>query len=109
LTGFLASVTTGALLIACSAVPAPDADLVANETAAIAVLPAATIVPTPTIALATTQPIEETIDGVETDVQYIQTLADVNLRGGPGTNYATVGSVFAGQLILVTGTTPNNR
>ncbi len=49
------------------------------------------------------------MDVIETDVQYIQTVTDVNMRGGPGTEYETVGSVFAGQLILVTGITPDQR
>ncbi len=101
LTGFLANVTTGVLLVACSAGAT-------TEATTITALPAATIATTPTIALATVQPIEETIDVVETDVQSIQTVADVNIRSGPSTDHLIVGSIFAGQTSLVTGITPDN-
>ncbi len=126
LTGFLTSVVTGTLLIACSATPSTPPTAIANQpsttiTATETALPAATVGITPTTTLTTATSIEsptevpaeealdaETIDVVETDVQYIQSLAEVNMRSGPSTDYATVGNIFAGQTILVTGVTPDN-
>lgn len=38
-----------------------------------------------------------------TEVQFIRAKEDVNIRGGPGTNYPIVGGIFAGQTAKVTG------
>jgi LysM repeat protein len=38
-----------------------------------------------------------------TDVEYVKTLTDVYMRGGPGTGYDRLGTVKQGQVILVTG------
>lgn len=38
-----------------------------------------------------------------TDVQYVRAKQDINIRNGPGTNFAIVGGVFAGQTAKVTG------
>lgn len=38
-----------------------------------------------------------------TSVAYIQALTDVRIRRGPGTGYAIIGRVYAGQIARVTG------
>lgn len=52
-------------------------------------------------------PLPEAADVVDTDVQYVQALVNVNIRSGPGTNYGVVGSIFAGQTAQVTGAMPD--
>lgn len=52
-------------------------------------------------------PIPAAAEVVESDIQYIQALANVNIRSGPGTTYGIVGSVAAGQMALVTGAMPD--
>ncbi|MEZ4662756.1 MAG: SH3 domain-containing protein [Caldilineaceae bacterium] len=46
-------------------------------------------------------------DIIETAVQYVQALVNVNMRSGPGTDYGIVGSIFAGQTARVTGVMPD--
>lgn len=48
-------------------------------------------------------PVPDAANVIATDVQYIVTLTNVNIRSGPGTNYEIVGTVFEGQRALVTG------
>ncbi|MDX1520990.1 MAG: SH3 domain-containing protein, partial [Anaerolineae bacterium] len=43
------------------------------------------------------------------DVQYVMAMADLNIRSGPGTGYPIIGSVFGGQIALVTGATPDGQ
>lgn len=52
-------------------------------------------------------PIPAAAEVIESDVQYIQALVNVNIRSGPGTDYGIVGSVAAGQTALVTGVMPD--
>lgn len=42
-------------------------------------------------------------DVVPTDVQYVMAQDDLNVRSGPGLNYAVEGMVFEGQIAQVTG------
>jgi LysM repeat protein len=44
----------------------------------------------------------------QTPVKYILALTDVRIRKGPGTNYAIIGRVYAGQMAAVTGITKND-
>jgi uncharacterized protein YgiM (DUF1202 family) len=43
----------------------------------------------------------------ETDVEYVMALTDLNVRLGPGTDYAVVGLVRGGQIAQVTGVSLN--
>ncbi|MCB0095476.1 MAG: hypothetical protein KDE46_07120 [Caldilineaceae bacterium] len=52
-------------------------------------------------------PRPDAADVVETDVQFIRALVNVNMRSGPGATYGIVGSVFAGQTAQVTGAMPD--
>lgn len=48
---------------------------------------------------------EATVDPTlkQTDVKYVRAKQDINVRNGPGTTFAIVGGVFAGQTAKVTG------
>lgn len=59
-------------------------------------------VPTPIAAPAN-------VDPVPTAVQYVMALTDVNMRSGPGTNYAVIGKIFSGQIAQVTGAAPDQQ
>lgn len=48
-------------------------------------------------------------DVLETDVEYVMALEDVNARSGPGLNYAVEGLVRAGQIAQVSGTSPDRE
>ena len=49
------------------------------------------------------------VDPVPTDVQYVMALTDVNMRSGPGTNYAVIDKIFSGQIAQVTGAAPDQQ
>lgn len=53
------------------------------------------------------QPAPEVVIVLPTDVQFVQTLTDVNMRVGPGLEFAIMGKVFAGQTAKVTGVSGN--
>jgi uncharacterized protein YraI len=58
------------------------------------------------------QPIKPTptlIPALQTDVKYVMALANVNIRSGPGTNYAQIGGMSPGQVSLVTGISANKQ
>jgi uncharacterized protein YraI len=59
-------------------------------------------VPTPT-------PDPATVEVSPTEVEFIQALVNVNIRSGPGTNYAVIGRIEAGQTALVTGVTADGQ
>jgi hypothetical protein len=46
---------------------------------------------------------------IPTDVQYVMALDDVNLRSGPGLNYAVEGKVAEGQIARVSGRSADGR
>jgi uncharacterized protein YraI len=56
------------------------------------------VVPTPTL-----------IPALQTDVKYIQTLANVNIRSGPSAAYPQIGGMSPGQVSLVTGISSDRR
>jgi uncharacterized protein YraI len=49
------------------------------------------------------------IPALQTDVKYVMALANVNIRSGPGTNYAQIGGMSPGQVSLVTGISANKQ
>ncbi len=40
---------------------------------------------------------------IQTDVRYVMALSSVNVRSGPGYNYAIIGRVRSGEVATVTG------
>lgn len=66
--------------------------------------------PTPTpMPTATPQPQPAEVTVLPTQVQYVMALVDLNIRSGPGTTYPVIGSIFGGQIALVTGITADNQ
>lgn len=63
-----------------------------------------TNVPAATTTGAPTPPSATTIAVVNSDVRYVLARTDLNIRGGPGTNYHVVGWLARGQTAGVTGT-----
>jgi hypothetical protein len=56
------------------------------------------------VSTPTASGVSEAVDAVlETDVQYVLALEDLTLYSGPGGDYVPIGSVFGGQVALVTG------
>lgn len=53
------------------------------------------------------QPAPDVVLVLPTDVQYVLALSDVNMRVGPGTEFAVMGKVFGGQIAKVTGISAN--
>ena len=53
------------------------------------------------------QPPPDVVIVLPTDVQFVQALTDVNMRVGPGLEFAIMGKVFAGQTAKVTGVSGN--
>lgn len=42
-------------------------------------------------------------------MQYVLALSNVNMRAGPGLEFAVMGKVYAGQIARVTGMSANRR
>lgn len=88
--------------------------IIMETTAATSVLPTPTIAagvsetavpPTPFI---TPLPSATAVTVLDTAVQYVMAVVDVNMRRGPGTSYDVIGWVAAGQTAKVTGISSDN-
>ncbi len=55
----------------------------------------------------TAKPAPDVVLVLPTDVQYVMTLTDVNLRVGPGLEFSVMGKIFGGQTAKVTGISAN--
>ncbi|MFN8473222.1 MAG: SH3 domain-containing protein [Anaerolineae bacterium] len=72
--------------------------------------PAPTAPPSPTVAPPTAAPtMTPTPPPLSPDVKFITTVDEVVIRDGPGPDYTRIGQVAAGQLVKVTGVSPDRR
>ncbi len=55
------------------------------------------------------EPAPDVVIVLPTDVQYVLALSNVNMRTGPGLQFAVLGKVYAGQIAKVTGMSSNGQ
>ncbi|HET7090406.1 MAG TPA: LysM peptidoglycan-binding domain-containing protein [Anaerolineae bacterium] len=55
------------------------------------------------------KPAPDIVIVLPTDVQYVLALSNVNMRTGPGLEFAVIGKVYAGQIAGVTGVSGNGQ
>ena len=55
------------------------------------------------------KPAPDVVIVLPTDVQYVLALSNVNMRTGPGLEFAVLGKVYAGQIARVTGMSGNGQ
>jgi hypothetical protein len=84
-----------------SPTPAPGATAIVET----AVPPAPIVTPEPPAT--PTSPVTA-VSVLNTPVQYVMAVGDVNMRSGPGTGYGVIGWVAAGQIAKVTGLSGDN-
>ncbi len=89
--------TTPMVVVVETAASTQPTPTIATSATATAVPPTPFITPLPPTATATA------VSVLDTPVQYVTALVDVNMRRGPGPNYDVIGWVAAGQMAKVTG------